>query len=186
VVEHLRSGDLVLTAAGAFKPITWIGHSLDTKESGAQWDENIAPVRLAPSAISPGVPARDLYLSPEHALFLDGFLIPVKYLVNGLTITQDLSARERVEYFHLAFEQHEVFYAEGTAVESLRTASTGEVLTPYAPCLGYHGGRQEAVALARVAVYPWIDVRDHIQIVYDRLVERAKLMQVAAASTLAA
>jgi hypothetical protein len=185
-IEHLQSGDLVLTAAGALKPIARIDSSLTTREAGAQWDENIAPVRIAQSAISPGVPARELYLSPEHALFIDGFLIPVKCLVNGLTITQDLSARERVDYFHLAFERHEVFYAEGTAVESLRVGSTGEVLTPYAPQLGYHGGRQEAVALARIAVYPWIDVRDRIQIIYDRLVERAKLMQAGAVSALAA
>lgn len=201
-VERLRIGDLVLTETGAFKPVRGIGRSAFVREPEERWEESVAPVRIAQSAISPGVPARDLYLSPEHALFLDGFLIPVKYLINGLTITQDVTARDVVDYFHIEFDQHEVFFAEGAAVESLRVIDVGQVagefaqydregsgggsMAPYAPVLGYNGGRQEAVALARLAVYPWIDVRDHIQIVCDRLAERARLMQSTGVTALAA
>src|SRR4029079_6544480 len=117
-VERLQIGDLVMTAAGVFRPVTGIGEISYTKDTGAQWDESIAPVRIAQSAISAAVPARDLYLSPEHALFIDGYLIAAKYLVNGLTITQDLLGLDEVKYIHLEFEQHEVFYADGVAVES--------------------------------------------------------------------
>ena len=53
-------------------------------------------------------------------------------------------------------------------------------MAPYAPLLGYFGGRQDVVALARLAVYRWVDVRDRIQIVYDRLAKRAQAMQVTA------
>lgn len=192
----------MVTGTGAFTPVRGIGRSAFAREPEKRWDESVAPVRVAQSAISPGVPARDLYLSPEHALFLDGFLIPVKYLINGLTITQDVTARDVVEYFHIEFDAHEVFYAEGAAVESLRVIDAGQVasefaqyqregsgggsMAPYAPVLGYNGGRQETVALARLAVYPWVDVRDRIQIVSDRLAERARLMQATAVTALAA
>ena len=202
VVERLQIGNLVLMESGVFKPIKGIGRNALTKGSSSRWDESVGPVRITQSAISANVPARDLYLSPEHALFIDGYLIPVKYLINGLTITQDVSAFDVVEYNHIEFEQHEVFYAEGTAVESLRTidvrqtagrfaqyerdergGSVTGAMQPYAPQLGYCGGRQEAVALARLAIHPWIDVRDHIQVVFDRLVARAKLLPAGAAET---
>jgi Hint domain len=191
-VEHLQVGDLVLTASGAFKPIKGIGSNVFRKDDpNAQWSERISPVRIARSSISAGVPARDLYLSPDHALFIDGHLIPVKNLVNGLSITQEATLLfHEVEYFHLAFEQHEVFYAEGTAVESLLVggvrgaaelfdqydgAAIGPMV-PYAPLLGYFGGRQEAIAFARLSVYPWIDVRDRIQVEYERLAQRAQML----------
>jgi hypothetical protein len=201
VIERLRVGDLVVTEAGALEPIKGVGRNVLTKQTGTSWDESEAPVRVAQSAISAGVPARDLCLSPDHALFIDGYLIPVKYLVNGVTITQDVSALDLVEYIHLEFERHEIFYAEGTAIESLLVNDAHQItgdfaeydrdescciagaMTPYAPLLGYFGGRQEAVALARFAVYPWIDVRDRIQVFHDRLAARAKVMQASATNT---
>jgi hypothetical protein len=64
-----------------------------------------------------GAPARDLWVSPGHALYLDEVLVPARFLVNGLTITQ-AEAVERVEYFHLEFEGHEIIFAECTPAES--------------------------------------------------------------------
>ena len=197
-VERLRVGDLVLTEPGALQPIQGIGRNVFVRDRDAAWDETVAPVCIQQSAIGPCVPARDLFLSAEHALFIDGYLIPVKHLVNGLTITQDLTILDTVEYIHLAFARHEVFYAEGTAVESLLVSDADKAadrfaqydgssfmgpMVPYAPLLGYFGGRQEAIALARLAVHPWIDVRDRVQVVYDRLVARAQDLRANARQT---
>lgn len=189
-IESLQVGDRVLTESGAFKPVTGIGRSAFRKDPGGSWDESVMPVRVARSAISDNVPARDLYLTAEHALLIDGNLIPVKHLVNGQSITQiEPAADDVVEYYHLVFEQHEVFYAEGVAVESLQVISRGHyssfdeykgevsepfvAMAPCAPVLGYFGGRQEAVALLRLAAYPFVDVRDRIQVAYDRIAARA-------------
>jgi hypothetical protein len=194
-VENLAIGDLVLTRGGDFKHIKWIGKTSFKKASQAQWHESIWPIRVARSAIDTNVPSRDLYLSRAHALFMDGYLIPVEHLVNGRSITLCAPPRlDVIEYFHLEFENHEVIYADGAAVESLfatdgresfvnfveyerlyGSISTGPKV-PYAPVLGYNGGRQDVVALLRLAVSPWIDTRDPIQIVYDRLVARAKFL----------
>ena len=35
------------------------------------------PVRIARSALAPGVPQADLYVTGWHALFVDGLLMPV-------------------------------------------------------------------------------------------------------------
>jgi hypothetical protein len=194
-IERLEIGDLVLTNSGAFKKIIGIGRNTFGTNLRGQWDANIAPVCIARSAISDGVPEKDLYLSPHHAVFIDGYLIPARYLVNDLSIVQGVPpGLDAVEYFHVECEQHEAIYAEGAAVESLRLTQGRETyrtftqyrrdgscradaaMAPCAPLLGYNGRRQEGAALARLAIYPWFDVRDRIQIIHDRLTARAEIL----------
>ena len=59
---------------------------------------------------------RDLYLSPDHAVFVNGVLVPVKHLLNGTSIVQ--LKRDRVTYFHVELPEHAVILAEGLTVES--------------------------------------------------------------------
>jgi len=73
-------------------------------------------VRVRQAAFGPGRPSRDLLLSPDHAIHLDARLIPVRYLVNGVTIAQEHV--DRVEYWHVELPSHEVLLAEGLPVES--------------------------------------------------------------------
>ena len=61
--------------------------------------------------------ARDLMVSPKHAMFLDGVLIPAEQLVNGATIVQEPPG-EDIHYFHLELESHDVLIAEGAFSES--------------------------------------------------------------------
>jgi len=62
------------------------------------------------------MPARPLVLSPDHAVFTDGVLIPVRYLINGASIAQ--IPTERVGYWHVELERHDVLLAEGLPCES--------------------------------------------------------------------
>jgi hypothetical protein len=74
------------------------------------------PVRVRAGAFAEGMPQRELWLSPDHAVFVDGVLIPIKLLVNGGSIAQ--VAVERVAYFHIELAQHDVVMAEGLPAES--------------------------------------------------------------------
>ncbi len=115
-VEALRQGDLVLTHAGKARPVVWIGHTqLDFRRHTRP--ETVRPIRIAPHTFGRGRPARTLVLSPGHALFLDGVLIDVEKLVNGVTIVQD-RAVVSVTYFHVELEEHDVLIAEGLPAES--------------------------------------------------------------------
>lgn len=72
--------------------------------------------------------ARDLRLSPHHRLFVwqrtdelgtgrAEVMVKAGLLVNGDTIRREEGGHE--ETFHIVFDNHEIIYAEGIAVESL-------------------------------------------------------------------
>lgn len=115
-VEDLRIGEPVLTAGGAERPIVWIGHrKLDCRRHSRP--EVVIPVRVRAGAVAPGMPVRDLLLSPGHAVFADGVLIPVHRLINGASIVQENRAGT-VDYYHVELAAHDVLLAQGLAVES--------------------------------------------------------------------
>jgi hypothetical protein len=115
VVEALLPGDRVLTMASECLPIRWIGRrKVDCRRH--PYPRAIWPVRIKAHAFGPGCPERDLFLSPDHAIYHDGVLIPVKYLLNGTTLRQMRAAM--VDYFHLELSRHDVVLAEGLPSET--------------------------------------------------------------------
>ena len=192
-VEDLRINDLVVTSSGEAKPIQWMWGRRFERQCGQKWAEEIAPIRVAQSALGPNTPHRDLLLSRYHCLYLDGVLIPVVDLLNNSTITR-CSAEDlrEIEYFHIKLERHSVIYAEGAACETLQAVTAvnsdsvefeeyrrlyGEPSLPdepAAPMLGYKGGRARLRGRIRSAVSNVIDVRSKLEIVRDDLKERAR------------
>ena len=115
-MEALREGDLVLTAAAGPRPVRWIGtRAYDSRF--VRNDPAILPIRLEAGSLGAELPRRPLWVSPEHAMFLDGALVPAKLLVNGTTITQD-AGLPVIEYFHVELDSHDVLLAEGAPTES--------------------------------------------------------------------
>ena len=120
-IETLRAGDRVRTHSGDSVPILWIG-GRDCDAAAVAAHRQLRPVRIAPHALAPGVPARPLWVSPEHALLVAGVLVPAAALVNGVSITRGASAA--IGYLHLQLDQHDLLVAEGCPAESfLRDAA---------------------------------------------------------------
>ncbi len=114
-VERLAIGDLVVTASGVCRPIRWIGHrELEIRRHAFPLE--VLPVRVSAHAFGEGQPRRDIWLSPQHAVSLEGVLIPIIRLANGATIRQERV--ERVSYWHVELDSHDVLLAEGLAAES--------------------------------------------------------------------
>jgi hypothetical protein len=99
----------------AARPIVWIGHrTVDCRHHPRR--EVVWPVRVRAGAFDAGKPVRDLWLSPDHAVFLDGVLIPIKHLINGTTIEQ--VKVDQVAYYHVELDKHAVLFADGLPCES--------------------------------------------------------------------
>ncbi len=114
-VEALRAGDLVLTANGA-KPVRWVGQSqVHTRFADPL---RSLPIRIKAGALGDGLPARDLLLSPDHAVFIDGILAQAGALVNGTTIVREQDVPEQFTYYHVELASHELLLAEGVQAES--------------------------------------------------------------------
>jgi autotransporter passenger strand-loop-strand repeat protein len=115
VVEALTIGDYVRLFDGRTAPIVWIGHRRVDCLHHPRPDQ-VWPVRVVADAFAVGEPRRDLFLSPDHAVFIENVLIPVKYLINGTTIAQVRVAE--VMYHHVELAVHDVLIANGLAAES--------------------------------------------------------------------
>jgi hypothetical protein len=115
-VEDLSIGDYVMTKSGTARPITWIGR----RSYGGRFvmgRKDILPICIKAGALDDNVPKRDLWISPNHAMYLEGVLIEAKDLVNGVSIVQAERVAQ-VEYFHIELETQEVIIAEGALSES--------------------------------------------------------------------
>jgi hypothetical protein len=116
-VESLSIGDLaqVVGQSVAALPVIWLGHrTVDCTRHPSP--ANVWPVRIVAGAFGPGRPCRDLWLSPDHALYIGDVLIPVRYLTNGTTIAQ--IPCDEVTYHHVELPRHSVLLAEGLPSES--------------------------------------------------------------------
>jgi hypothetical protein len=115
-VEDLRPGDEVRTLDGGSQPILWIGRRRIDLGDAPPFDQ-ARPVIVAAQAFGDGMPARDLRLSGDHAVFIDGALTPIRVLINGGTIRHDFAARE-IAYLHLELAAHHILLADGLPAES--------------------------------------------------------------------
>jgi Ca2+-binding RTX toxin-like protein len=118
-VEALRAGDMIVTCGpggAALRPALFLGRRRILL-AGHPQAEALAPVRIRAGALGAGVPRRDLLVSPDHCLFLDGALVPARLLVNGESIVIERRLAE-VTYHHIELGAHDVVLAEGAPAES--------------------------------------------------------------------
>lgn len=148
-VERLAIGDMLLDAAGAERRVAWVGRIMLSARMLAEHPE-MRPVRIAADALGPGLPRRDLVVTPRTELGVvtpDGVAatVPAHLLVNGLTIDH-LPEGEAAELFELE--------VEGGGWGG------GGVLAEDAPAglvLPGHGGPAQAIAMLRAR--GWVSSR---------------------------
>ncbi|CUH45451.1 Hint domain-containing protein [Ruegeria atlantica] len=132
-VESLRVGDHVLTDDGRNEEIRWIG-SREVKKRELEADPSLSPVRISAEAFGKNLPKNDLLVSQQHRIKLQdanadllfgsgSVLVPAKGLVNGSNITFEKEIAE-IEYFHIAFDEHEVLLTNGLPTESFHPGPT--------------------------------------------------------------
>ncbi|SEK68683.1 Ca2+-binding protein, RTX toxin-related [Roseivivax marinus] len=116
LIETLRPGDLVMTEDAGAQPVLWMGRtSLDAERLEAE--PHLRPVRLRPHLTGA---ARDLLVSPQHAMLVEDRLVRATHMVKaGWRGARVAEGRKQVEYIHLLLPRHHLVRAEGVVSESM-------------------------------------------------------------------
>lgn len=169
-VETLRPGDSVLTASGRVAPVRWVGaRAVNIARHPRPWD--VRPIRIRAHAIAPDVPARDLLLSPDHAVALDGALVPARHLVNGATVTAENIAH--ATYLHVELDRHDIILAENLACESFLDTGNRAAFHNSGPVIHLHPDFSRRVWDAE-ACLPLLVSGDALCLLRGRLLRRAE------------
>jgi hypothetical protein len=115
-VETLRPGDLVTTATGEAKAVRWIGRQTVSRVFADPL--RVLPIRIRAGALGENVPCRDLLISPDHAVLVDGVLIQAGALVNGSSIVRETDVSQVYTYYHVELDDHSLVLAENVAAET--------------------------------------------------------------------
>lgn len=129
-VESLAQGDLLPVLSGGTAPLRLICRRSLGAHALAR-NPKLRPVRITADSLGPGLPRRDLLVSRQHRMLVASkvvermfgtreALIPAILLtaLPGIYVDETV---DRVEYFHLLFDAHQVIFAEGAPTESLFT-----------------------------------------------------------------
>lgn len=127
-VERLQAGAQIRTKDHGLQALRWVAKR---KLSAAELDANpnFWPICIHAGALGMGLPARDLYVSPQHRMLISSriaarifgtaqVLIAAKKLL-PLPGIEQIRPSKSLSYFHLLFDRHQVIFAENTPTESL-------------------------------------------------------------------
>jgi hypothetical protein len=115
-VENLKVGDAVLTHDHQPVSIRWIGRQTISQMFADKL--RVLPVRIKAGSLADGVPHRDLLVSPDHAILVDGVLIHAGALVNGTSIIRESNVPSTFTYYHIETDDHSLILAENTPAET--------------------------------------------------------------------
>ncbi len=129
-VENLRAGDEVLTRDHGYRPLVWTGQrGLSAADLIAR--PQLCPVRIAAGALGKGLPVRDMLVSPQHRMLIEGsraemlfgeaeVLVAALHLIGLPGICSVF--QPAVSYVHIMFDRHEIVCADGAWSESFQPA----------------------------------------------------------------
>lgn len=115
-IETLAAGDLVTLSGGGTAPIRWVGRQTIVLAKADPL--RVLPVRIPAGALADNLPSRDLLVSPDHALLLDGILVHAGALVDGDLIRRETDVPATFTYYHIELADHSLILAEDVAAET--------------------------------------------------------------------
>ena len=127
-ITTLRPGDLVLTEDDGPQPLRWISRTV-MDPARLNRCPHLRPLVIRKGALAPGLPTRDMMVSPQHRMLITGWkaellhgaaevLVPAKSLRDACQVVP-APWQDGVCYYHLLFDRHQIVTANGTPSESL-------------------------------------------------------------------
>jgi len=123
-IQNIKVGDKIITK-GKIHQNTYIEKEpikLDeviwiSKFKVNNMNSESRPICIKKHALGLNSLFKDLYVSPNHSILINGKMTPARFLVNGETVYQDTECDE-ITYYHLECEEHVAIVANGVLAES--------------------------------------------------------------------
>lgn len=172
-VENIIPGDLVYTYqqnGWSLQPVIWTGKQ-NAKVITNQPDDLAGyPVCIRANTLDDGIPSTDLYITPEHCLFLENIFIPVRMLVNGQSIFYDYTYKN-YDFYHIETEQHAIIAANNVLTETYldtgnRNNFEGIFLQNHHQLLSCKNWQDHAAA-------PLVTDKHNVKILFEKFKKRA-------------
>ncbi|WP_336947137.1 Hint domain-containing protein [Asaia sp. HN010] len=176
-VERLKAGDEVCVwnpekQKTEIRTLTWSGVGKAAVNSAASDDLAGWPIRICKDAIKQGVPSRDLLITSDHCLFIQGVFVPARMLVNGLSIIYDKTIRQ-FDFYHLESADHAVIWANDLMTESYLDTGNRSGFEPAGKVVSLGKG---PFNWARDSAAPLVTERKRVEPIFSRLALRAQDM----------
>ncbi|NVN42654.1 Hint domain-containing protein [Asaia siamensis] len=172
-VEDIVVGDRVIACVDGRevpREVIWAGRRTATVRPDLRDDEAGYPVRIVQGALGNNVPYKDLLVTPEHALFLDGAFVPARMLVNGRSIFFDRTITQ-FDYYHIETDEHSVLWSDGALSESYLDTGDRTTFSQGGPVVRLMNA--PAKTWANHAAAPLRVERSFVEPVFAALLERA-------------
>ncbi|CAK7192922.1 hypothetical protein COMNV_01132 [Commensalibacter sp. Nvir] len=119
-IETLQINDEIISYVNGkeeIRPVIWAGWKDVTVRPDYPDDQAGYPICILKDAIADNVPYKDMWITAEHCLFLNGKFVPARMLVNTVSIFYDHSITSYA-YYHIETEKHAIIMADGVLTES--------------------------------------------------------------------
>ncbi|ARW10056.1 Hint domain-containing protein [Acetobacter ascendens] len=174
-VQNIVPGEMIsvfINGAEEQKEVVWAGTAHVVVNANLPEDQAGYPVRILKDAFAENVPCKDMLITSEHCLFVEGSFVPARMLVNSRSIYYDTTITS-YDYYHIETEKHSVIMADGILTESyLDTGNrrnfrqTGKVIRI--------GGKQKN--WQKDAAAPLGVQREFVEPIFQKIEERAKAL----------
>ena len=124
-VEDISPGDNIIAYVNGveeIRQVVWTTQSHCDVQTHLSDDLAGYPIRILKGAIADGVPSKDMLITAEHCLLLNGKFVPARMLVNNRSVFFDKSIKS-YEYYHIETAKHSVIMADGILTESYLNTS---------------------------------------------------------------
>ncbi|MDD4949262.1 Hint domain-containing protein [Sulfuricurvum sp.] len=171
-VESLCIGDEVITTEGIVQKVKWVGVQNCHKFT---LPTNKLPVIVRKEALGENIPSEDLYLSSDHALYVDGVLAHAGALVNDISIVR--INRDELEssftYYHVELEDHSLILANNTPAETFVDNASREQFHNYAEYVTLYGSDESLNQTGELSLPRAMSQRQLPKAIKERLEIRA-------------
>nr|WP_237442451.1 Hint domain-containing protein [Saccharibacter sp. 17.LH.SD] len=176
-VETLKEGDTVLTyqnGKAEEHPLRWVGKKHLYVRPNAHNGFVDYPVCIKKDALADGVPSQDLFVTPEHCMFLNGMFIPVRMLVNGVSIAYQEDVTE-YDIYHIETEEHAVVWANDALSETYLDTGSRKMFNVVAQINAHSSelSEQYVKTWERDAAAPLETSRNVVEPVWQEIAQRA-------------